>query len=85
MLFSRYYIVTLCTAFVLSLLIGVALVIVISITVNLRPEWTSESAIGFYLCYLVSIATITLVTLLTVWQKIYKISPINPALLIKKE
>ena len=37
------------------------------------------------LCYLVSIATITLVTLLTVWQKIYKISHINPALLIKKE
>ena len=85
MLFSRYYIITLCTAFALSLLIGVALVIVISITVNLRPEWTSESAIGFYLCYLVSIATITLVTLLTVWQKIYKISHINPALLIKKE
>ena len=85
MLFCRYYIVTLCTAYVLSLLIGVALVIVISITVNLRPEWTSESAIGFYLCYLVSIATITLVTLLTVWQKIYKISHINPALLIKKE
>ena len=85
MLFSRYYIVTLCTAFVLSLLIGVALVVVTSIVTNDWPGWTSEVSIRFYLCYLVSIATITLVTLLTVWQKIYKISHINPALLIKKE
>ena len=85
MLFSRYYIVTLCTAFVLSLLIGVALVVVTSIVANDWPGWTSEVSIRFYLCYLVSIATITLVTLLTVWQKIYKISHINPALLIKKE
>ena len=85
MLFSRYYIITLCTAFALSLLIGVALVIVISITVNEWPGWTSETTRVLTICSLESMATITLVTLLTVWQKIYKISHINPALLIKKE
>lgn len=85
MLFSRYYIVTLCTAYVLSLLIGVALIFVICITANGLHGWTSEETRVCITCYLESIATITLVTLLTVWQKIYKISHINPALLIKKE
>ena len=90
MLFSRYYIVTLCTAFVLSLLIGMALIVAISITVSEleRKAITiifQEIITPITTCYLVSIATITLVTLLTVWQKIYKISHINPALLIKKE
>ncbi len=85
MLFSRYYIVTLCTAYVLSLLIGVALIFVIWITANGLHGWTSEETRVCITCYLESIATITLVTLLTVWQKIYKISHINPALLIKKE
>ena len=90
MLFSRYYIITLCTAFVLSLLIGVALIVAISITVSEleRKAITiifQEIITPITTCYLVSIATITLVTLLTVWQKIYKISHINPALLIKKE
>lgn len=85
MLFSRYYIVTLCTAYILSLLIGVALVVVICLTVDSMSGWSSEDTRVFTTCYLESIATITLVTLLTVWQKIYKISHINPALLIKKE
>lgn len=85
MLFSRYYIVTLCTAYVLSLLIGVALIFVICITANGLHGWTSEETRVCITCYLESIAPITLVTLLTVWQKIYKISHINPALLIKKE
>ena len=85
MLFSRYYIVTLCTAYILSLLIGVALVVVICLTVDGMSGWTIVETRVCTTCYLVSIATITLVTLLTVWQKIYKISHINPALLIKKE
>jgi ABC-type antimicrobial peptide transport system permease subunit len=85
MLFSRYYIITLCTAFALSLLIGATLIIVISIIVNEWPGWTSETTRVLTICSLESMATITLVTLLTVWQKIYKISHINPALLIKKE
>jgi ABC-type antimicrobial peptide transport system permease subunit len=85
MLFSRYYIVTLCTAYILSLLIGVALVVVICLTVDSMSGWSSVETRICTTCYLESIATITLVTLLTVWQKIYKISHINPALLIKKE
>jgi len=87
MLFSRYYIVTLCTAFVLSLLIGVALIVAIYITSSelVRKVITIIFLEIIITCYLESIATITLVTLLTVWQKIYKISHINPALLIKKE
>ena len=85
MLFSRYYIVTLCTAYILSLLIGVALVVVICLTVDSMSGWSIGETRVCTTCYLESIATITLVTLLTVWQKIYKISHINPALLIKKE
>ena len=87
MLFSRYYIVTLSIAFTIALLIGIAVIVAFC----LKGEWNihdDDIRMLFKIileAFLGCIFTITLVTILTVWQKIYKISHINPALLIKKE
>ena len=89
MLFSRYYIMTLSIAFTIALLIGIALIAAISIKEGEWPDMNNEDVRELFkwllTAFLSSIFTITLVTILTVWQKIYKISHINPALLIKKE
>ena len=79
MLFGKYYIVTLGIAFGIAILIYV-----VAYTIFHKTSTTGEIMTEI-IAILVSMATITLVTLLTVWQKIYKISHINPALLIKKE
>ena len=87
MLFSRYYIVTLSIAFTIALLIGIAVIVAFC----LKGGWNihdDDIRMLFKIileAFLGCIFTITLVTILTVWQKIYKISHINPALLIKKE
>lgn len=89
MLFSRYYIVTLSIAFCIALLIGIAVIAAISIKEGKWPDIHDENIRMLFKiileAFLGCIFTITLVTILTVWQKIYKISHINPALLIKKE
>lgn len=81
MLFGRYYIVTLGIAFGIALLIYIA---AYNITLYKDHDTTEEIMLELA-AFLVSMVIISLVTLLTVWQKIYKISHINPALLIKKE
>lgn len=87
MLFSRYYIVTLSIAFCIALLIGIAVIVALCLKGgwNIHDEEVEIAFKGILMAYFGSIFTITLVTTLTVWQKIYKISHINPALLIKKE
>ncbi len=87
MLFSRYYIATLSIAFTIALLIGIAVIVALCLKGgwNIHDEEVEIAFKGILMAYFGSIFTITLVTTLTVWQKIYKISHINPALLIKKE
>ena len=81
-LFSRNYVKTLAIAFVIGFIFPLIwnycldyLLYIIKFP-YLRQVLT---------VYCVAFFIIVLVTLLTVWQKIYKISHINPALLIKKE
>lgn len=84
MLFSRFYVVTLSIAFFLALLIGFVIIAIISISEN---DWPGlNDLFTFFLPpFIVSIAVITTVTVATIWQKIYNISHINPATLIRKE
>ena len=80
-MFSRTYVKTLSISFFLGLIFpiiwhfGIVEMYIVRFT-HLQPV---------LVIYCVSFLIITLVTILTVWQKIYKISHINPALLIKKE
>ncbi len=81
-LFSRNYVKTLAIAFVIGFIFPLIwnycldyLLYIIKFP-YLRQVLT---------VYCVAFFIIVLVTFLTVWQKIYKISHINPALLIKKE
>ena len=80
-LFSRNYVKTLAIAFVIGFISPLIwnycfdYLYIIKFP-NIRQVLTIYS-VAFFI--------IVLVTLLTVWQKIYKISHINPALLIKKE
>lgn len=80
-MFSRTYIKTLSISFFLGLIFP----IVWNCWISPLNMIKISSLIPVLVIYCVSFLIITLVTLLTVWQKIYKISHINPALLIKKE
>ena len=83
-IFSRYYAKTLSIAFGLGLIIPTIVGCVA--TYNASPGIEGyKILLGLCVLYCLSFIVITLVTILTVWQKIYKISHINPALLIKKE
>lgn len=79
MLFSRYYIITLSIAFMIAALIGC---IILIITMGRAIFLLKDLYIYILPPFLFSILVITSVTIATVWQKIYKISHINPANLI---
>lgn len=80
-MFSRTYIKTLSISFFLGLIFP----IVWNCWISPLNMIKFSSLIPVLVIYCVSFLIIALVTFLTVWQKIYKISHINPALLIKKE
>ena len=82
-MFSRYYVKTLSISFCIGLLLPALVCIAIINASSINETWEVISVFGGLYC--LAILVIALVTLLTVWQKIYKISHINPALLIKKE
>lgn len=82
-MFSRYYVKTLSISFCIGLFLPVLVCIAIISATSTNETLEIISVFGGLYC--LAILVIALVTLLTVWQKIYKISHINPALLIKKE
>lgn len=83
MLFGRYYIVTISISTLISLLIGVF--VCTTITYLSRSEMDSETLRIFVACFLISVATITTVTVATVWQKIYRLSHVNPSEILSKD
>lgn len=84
MLFARYYIVTLSIAFAFAALVGVLAIAGFSMT---KGGWPNAKEFFEIILppFLFSIAVITTVTVITVWQKIYKISHVNPSIIISKE
>lgn len=85
MLFSRYYIVTLSISFAFAALVGFVVIAGISIADNGRWPDLDDFLYVILPPFLFSIVVITAVTIATVWQKIHKISHVNPSLLIAKE
>lgn len=83
MLFGRYYIVTISISTLISLLIGVF--VCTTITYLSRSEMDSETLRIFVASFLISVATITTVTVATVWQKIYRLSHVNPSEILSKD
>lgn len=84
MLFARYYVVTLSIAFAFAVLVGVLVFAYFSAMKGELPD--SKDFFEIFLPpFIFSIAVITAVTVITVWQKIYRISHVNPSIIISKE
>ena len=86
-MFSRSYIKTLGISFFLGLIFPIIwnFMLIWNFTFGVLYIIKFTYLLPELVIYCISFLIITLVTILTVWQKIYKISHINPALLIKKE
>ena len=88
MLFSRYYFKILIVTFIITAVIGLAIVVIGSIDLRSFSSTlsTAEEMLDLFLIpYLFSIFTISLVTLLTIGQKIYKVAHTNAAEMVKRE
>ena len=79
-LFAGPYVWQLIVSSLITLLICTPFVYAIT-----KPHFDYETAKEFIVPYLTSILAVALVTLLTVGYKIYRVSQLNPATIIKKE
>lgn len=76
-LFSRYYIRTMAIAFTLVFILGLAIVVIISATINNWPDFSIW--LGIFLTYFASVLIVVLITALTAGHKIYKVAKTNAA------